>query len=194
MSVVKVAVILNLVALPIGAGRVVHQHHIVILQIDVQILLVETLRSVFLRLLTVFAVGILGRPCELGRWNTVYLCEHLVYNLQLLLLHFKQFLLFYTLLVCIAQFKAELAQLCREQCRESTSVVACVALLHHTLGHNTVLCNKVGNAGECSTVAQRVLEQPLHGTVVVWLLACVNDALQKEVRLLQLVIEEIVYL
>ena len=194
MSVIEVAVILDLVTLPVWTGRVVHQHHVVVLQVDVQVLLVEALWSVLLWLLAVLAVGVLRCPCELCRWHAVYLCKHLVYNLQLLLLHLKELLLLCAVLVCGTQLKTELAQLCCEQCRECASVVACVALLHHALGYDTVLCNVVGHAGECTAIAEWVVEQPVDSAVIVWLLACVDYALEEQVRFLQLVIEEVVYL
>ena len=57
-------VVLNLVALPIGTGGVVHKHNIVVLKIPTDKLLVETLRCVGLRLYT-FATCSLWCPSEL---------------------------------------------------------------------------------------------------------------------------------
>ena len=194
MSVVEVTVILDFVALPVWAARVIHEHHIVILHVDVQEFLVEAFWSVFLWLLAVFAVCILWCPCEFCRWNAVYLCKHPVDNLQLLLLHLQELLLLCALCMCVAKVEAELTQFGGEQRRECACVVACVALLHHALGYDAVFCNVVGYACECAAVAQRVLEQPLHSAVIVWLLACVNHSLQEQVRFLKLVVEEVVYL
>ena len=109
------AVVLYLIALPIRACGVVHEHHIVVLHVYVEIFLIETLRSIFLRLLAVFAVCILRCPCEFGWRNSIYLCEHLIYNFQLLLFHFKELVLLCTIVMCLAQAKAEFTQLACQQ-------------------------------------------------------------------------------
>ena len=194
MSVVCVAVVLYLVALPIGAGGVVHKHHKVVLQVYAYVLVVETFGRIFLWLLAVLAIGVFGGPLKFCGGHTIYLYKHFIYHLQLFFFHGKQLLLLGSIVGCIAQAQAKLAQFPLEQGIEGVGVVAGVCFGHNSLGYNSIFSNKVGYTGVCATIAQRVFEEPIHNTVLFGLFACVYDTLQKEVRFFELVEEKVIYL
>ena len=135
-----------------------------------------------------------GRPCECGGGYAVDACKHLVHCAQHLFLHGHKFFVLFALFACLAQLNTKLAQLSLEYAVEGACIVAAECLAHCLLGYNAIFCNKVGYAGECTAVAQGVVEEPLYHSVVDGLFACVDDSLQEKVRFFKLVEEEIVHL
>ena len=73
---------------------------------------------------------------------------------------------------------------------ELAGAVADVGLGHDVGRHDAVLRGEVGHAGVGAAVGEWVLEEPAHHLAVDGFLAGVDDALQEEVALLQLVVEE----
>ena len=61
---------------------------------------------------------------------------------------------------------------------------------HHCHRHQSVLLGEVGHATEGTAIVDGVLEEEAHTLVVDGLAGIVDDALEHEVGLLQLVVEE----
>ena len=188
MAIIDVAVVLNLVNLAIFASRVVHNHHVVALQILADILLVETLRRVTLRA-DHLATLVVSRPLEFGWRHTHTLGEYAVYlgehhNLTLCaLLGFER-----------AQFECKFAQFERENRAHVACIFALVGLRHCRLRHCTVLHNEVRYARKLTSVADWVFEQPLDLAILQWKVARVDYRLQKEVRFFEQIVERTVVL
>ena len=189
LPVVDVAVVVDLIELVELAARVVHQHDVVIAQVVAHELLVERLRSVFLRLDGV-ALGVAAGPGELRGGLAQRQGQHAVDGLEHLGLPALQVGRAFPVRGKFAQLQAEFFQLKADQVGHARRVVAAVGLDHHFRRDDAILHEQVGDAGELPAVAEGVLEEPLHHLVVHRLLARVDDALQEEVRFLQLVPEE----
>ena len=191
VSVIDMAVIVNFIHLVIGTAGVVHEHDKVGIQVFAlgTHFAIEFLRCIGLGLANGLAV-LHGRPGKLLGRFAVSQHQQTVNGLQLLHLHGLQFLLIGSGLALLAQQDAELAQLSFQVSAELVGAVADKGFCHYILGNQAIFCHQVGHASIGSAVRKGVLEKPAHHLVVNILLAGVNYALQEEVALLQLVIEE----
>ena len=81
VAVIDVAVVVDLVELVILPARIVHQHHIVALQILTDILRIERLWGIFLRLHRI-ALGILACPSKLRGWLAKVQHQHAIDGAQ----------------------------------------------------------------------------------------------------------------
>ena len=185
LAVVDVAVVIDLIDLVVLVARVVHDHDVVVLEVRADVLLVEGLRSVRLRVHDI-ALGVGPGPGELGRGNAEAEREDAVDFLELGRLHRLQV----RALGGLAQTEAVLPQLVRDLGAHLGGVVGDHALREHLGRNDAVLHDEVRHAGELAAVPDRVGEEPVDGAVVVRKVLGVDDALQEQVRLLQLVIEE----
>ena len=182
VPVVHMAVIVYLIYLIIWATGIVHQHHIVPVQILTlidAIGLEELLRGIGLTL-----------PGKLGGRNAVSHHQHTVHGSQLLHLQGLQLLLAHTRLALLAQGDTELAEFPFQVSAELAGAVADVCLGHDVSRDYTVLGGQVRNARIGSAVRERMLEEPAYHLAVNGLLAGIDNPLQEQIALLQLVIEE----
>ena len=89
-----------------------------------------------------------------------------------------------------AKFQSIFTQLAADEAAHLGCIVARECLWLGAHWYETILACQVGNTAEGTTIVERVLEEELHLRVFDALLAQVDDALQHEVSLLQLVVEE----
>ena len=73
---------------------------------------------------------------------------------------------------------------------ELAGAVANVGFWHDVGRNHAVLRSEVSHTGVSAAVGERMLEKPAHHLAIDGLFACVNDALQEEVALLELIEEE----
>ena len=182
VSVIDVAVVVDFIYLIIWAAGIVHQHDVVLVEVLASVdavSLEELLRRVAAALIS-----------ELCRRHAVSHHEHPIDGAELLHFECLELLLAHACLALLAEGDAELAEPPLHVLAELAGAVADVGLGHHVGRHNAVLRGEVGNAGIGAAVGDRVLEEPAHYLAVDGLLPCIDNALQEEVALLQLVIEE----
>ena len=204
LAVIDMAVVVDLIDLVVLATRVVHDHDVVLLEVLADVLVIEGLRGVFLRGDHV-ALGIGPGPGELLRRETQAQDEDPVNLLELLHLHRLELRIqvggcFLPLLALelvqpgglrgLAQAQTVLAELESELGAHLGSAVGVHALREHLGRNHAVFHDEVGDAGKLSAVTDGVREEPVHFPVVVREILRVDDALQEQVRLLQLVVEE----
>ena len=121
-------------------------------------------------------------------------CQHAVNCAQHLRLLLCQCSLARTFRCCLTQLQAKLLQLQPYQIGYLPRIFAAVCFGHYRSRHNPILPNNVGNARKLAAVTDRMLKEPLYHLIFHRLLACINDALQEQVRFLQLVIKETIIL
>ena len=190
MAVIGVAVILHLVGLVVFAARVVHHHDEGAVERVAYGLIVERLGGIALggsqgaSVLVGECVGkLLHGFADSESQDVVDGAQHLGLALAdvLSLLagsHHR------------AQFKTILTQLGRDNPCHAAGIVRRVGLGHHCHRHQSVLLGEVGHATEGTAIVDGVLEEEAHTLVVDGLAGIVDDALEHEVGLLQLVVEE----
>ena len=188
-------VVVYLIHLMIGSAGVVHQHHIVGIEVfgACANLLVELLWSICLWLANALA-ALLGCPCEGLGGLSVGHHQHVIHGLELIYLDGLKLLQAGSLLALLAQQDACLAQLTLEVSVELRGEVAHIGLRHHVLRHESVLGHQVGHTRVGTSVGERILEEPSHHLAVDVLLARIYHSLKEEVALLQLVVEEEIHL
>ena len=183
------AVVVDLVNLVVLVARVVHDHDVVVLEVRADVFVVKALRGVFLRVHDL-ALGIGPGPGELRGRDAQAQREDAVDLLELGHLHRLQV----GALRGLAQPEAVLPELVRELGPHLGGAVGVHALWEHLGRDDAVFHDEVRDAGELAAVPDRMGEEPVHGAVVIGKVLRVDDALQEQVRLLQLVVEEDVVL
>ena len=176
------AVVVNLIYLIIWAAWVVHQHHIVAVEVFAladAVGLEKLLRRVGTLLV-----------CELRGRHAVCHHEHPIDGAELFHLESLKLLLVHARLALLAEGNAKLAELPLQVAAELAGTVADVCFGHNVGRHYAVLRGKVGNARIGAAIGKRMLEEPTHHLAVNGLFACIDNTLQEEVALLQLVVEE----
>ena len=183
-------VVLHLVGLIVVAARVVHHHDEGAVELAAHHLLVEGARGVLARLAYLPSVLVAEGVGELLRGLAHGELQHVVDLAEHAHLGFLERGLLASLLHHLAQLQTILAQLRGDETRDAARVLGGIGLGHHLRGHQAVLVGQVGHAAEGAAVVQRMMEEELHALVVDGLIAVVYDALQHEVGLLKLVVEE----
>ena len=182
-------VVLDLIDLVILMVRIVHHHDVIVLEIGADVFVVERLGGIGLRVHHL-ALGIRPGPSELGRRHAQAEREHAVDFLELRHLHGLQV----GALLGLAQTETVLAELGGDLGPHLAGVVGGHALREDLGRNDAVFHDEVRHAGELAAVPDRVGEQPVDLAVIVRKVLRVDDALQEQVRLLQLVVEEDVVL
>ena len=77
-----------------------------------------------------------------------------------------------------------------DQTCHTGGIFTTVGFRHHIFGNKPVFTDNIGYTGECSTVTQRITEEPFHHFIIHRLTAGVDNTLQKEISFLQLIEEE----
>ena len=207
LAVIDVAVVLDLVGFVEFAGGVVHDHDIAALEVLADVFVVEGLGSIGLRA-DGFPFLVVTGPLELLRRHAEAEGEDVVDLGEIVRLHLHQlrqyggiglfglFALGLTdgLGVGVAKAQAVLAELGGDLRAHSGGIVGGKGLGHDLGGDQAILRDEVRYAGELAAVTDRVREEPVDLPVVSRQGAGVDDALEEEVRLLELVIEEDVVL
>ena len=170
------AVVVDFIYLIIWTAGVVHQHHIILVQVLAladAVSLEELLRR----------VGFIlpGKLC--GRYAVSHY-EHSVNGTQLFHLQDLQLLLAHASLAFFAQGDAELAELSFQMAAELAGAVADICFGHYVGRDNTVLCSQISNTRISAAVGERMLEEPAYHLAVDGLFACIYDTLQEQVALL----------
>ena len=77
-----------------------------------------------------------------------------------------------------------------DQTCHTGGIFTTVGFRHHIFGNKPVFTDNIGYTGKCSTVTQRIAEEPFHHFIIHRLTAGVDNTLQKEISFLQLIEEE----
>ena len=184
------AVVFHLISLVVRTARVVHHHDECAFDAIAHNLVEEFLRSIFLRRAYSLAVLVGESISKLLNRFTESHREHVVDSGEHLSLALVDSLSVLSLGNHIAKFETKLAQLACNETRDTAGILCGISLRNNAHRHHAIFVGKVGNTTESTTIIDRTLEEELHASVVDRLLGIINNALEHEVSLLELVVEE----
>ncbi len=170
------AVEIYLVQLMVFACRVIHKHHIIMLEVITGKFLVKRLRCVLLSTYNL-AVRIPACPCKLRRRYSERTRQHAVYLAQHLFFCHCQLLIRSTISLHAAQTQTVFAQTQTYQGTQTVGIIARKSLSHNFGRHNTVFRQIICKPRILPPVIQRMTEQPVNHLVIHWTVGIVYHTL-----------------